>query len=117
MAFTPLPRPQSPHKLGWFEVTQELIEFGWEDMLPIMSNFVVVRAEQRYDTQTVRYLAYSPLFTIVDRVSQAPWYQIVCHRTEDGGITVTANVINKLTPAECDNAPPTDRRRIRVIER
>jgi hypothetical protein len=49
----------------------------WEELLPLMGNFVIVEARARYDLQGIEYLAYSPLFEPVPHGVEAPEYNVV----------------------------------------
>lgn len=56
---------------------------GWQSLLPVMGNFVVVEARYRYDMRAIEYLAYSPLFEPWDEHCVAPEYEITVAQFPD----------------------------------
>jgi hypothetical protein len=63
------------NRLGRFILHREVFH-RWEDMLPLMGNFVVIEAKFRWDTNCIEYLAYSNLFEPIEEGVAAPEYDI-----------------------------------------
>ena len=74
-------------RLGRFRITPcAMTMFGtkMEDMLALMGNFVVVRAEYLYAEDAMDYVAWSPLFDIVAEGEEYPLYKITFTTRESG---------------------------------
>lgn len=65
-----------PNRIGRFKITRAFLE-RWMDLIWMMGNFVIVRADYRWDTETVEYLAYSPLFDECPQECAPPEYNII----------------------------------------
>ena len=73
--------------IGIFYISQELIEEADHSKLSkVMSNFVIIRAEQRFDLRSIEYIAYSPLFAQVEEAMKYPTYDIVVD--SEGNVSV-----------------------------
>lgn len=75
---------------GKFSVSYSLIKKPSETILKFLSNFVIVRAELRYDIDAIDYTALSVLFSPVDFGDRTPEYQIRVTEHEDGTIDIKA---------------------------
>ncbi len=62
-------------RLGRF-LLSELYLDRWEELLPLMGNFVVIETRYRHDLNGIEYLAYSPLFEPIPDSAVAPEYDI-----------------------------------------
>jgi hypothetical protein len=80
------------HRLGKFNLDQDYVR-RWEELLPIMGNFVIVRAEFEYDTCKISYMAYSPLFDEVEEYCECPEYEINITLNDFGPAEITAKRI------------------------
>lgn len=80
--------PRPARRLGRFHVSRCLLE-NWADgaILALFSNFVVVRAEVRYEFDSIEYLAFSELFEEVEQGIVPPLYEIQCHREFVAGLS------------------------------
>jgi hypothetical protein len=65
-----------PNRIGRFKVSKPFLD-RWMDVIHMMGNFVVVRADWRWDAEVVEYLAYSPLFDECPKECVAPEYNII----------------------------------------
>jgi len=74
-------------RLGRFRVSFALMD-EWPTLLPAMGQVVVVRAECRYDSRTVDYVAYSHHFDVVAEGAEPPEYTATFTRHENGLVTV-----------------------------
>jgi hypothetical protein len=68
-------------RLGRFSIHREFLEGGVDrvKMLAFMQNFVVVRAEYMYATESFEYQAFSPLFDVIDRGDLIPEYMFAIY--------------------------------------
>ena len=80
------------HRLGKFKFAQDYMQ-KWEELLPIMGNFVIVRAEFEYDTRKICYMAYSPLFDEVEEYCECPEYDINVTLNDFGPAEISAKRI------------------------
>jgi hypothetical protein len=76
-------------RLGKFYVTSYLLRENPDAMFEIMKYMVVVRAEARFDTDTVDYIAYSPLFELKEEDQETPRYSIVLDWNDGCKVTAT----------------------------
>jgi len=67
--------PKSNNRIGTFRLSWRYLE-SWEELLPLMGNFVVLRAECHYAQGDILITAYSPLFEVVPEHTAAPFYEI-----------------------------------------
>jgi len=64
-------------RIGIFTVDIFAIEDNDDAVLrTFMSNFIITRAEYRYDLQAFEYIAYSALFDVIDQGDIIPVYNI-----------------------------------------
>jgi len=82
------------HRLGRFKLDQEYMH-RWEELLPVMGNFVIVDVQRQYDTHKMEYLAYSPLFEEIEEYIKAPDYEVVVTLNDFGPAQVTARRIKQ----------------------
>ena len=61
----------------------------------VFSNFVIVRAEYRFESERVEYIAYSNLFEEVHECCQAPRYHLKLKLDEDNTVTISSVEILK----------------------
>lgn len=67
-------------RVGRFRISGKLLEVvDDEELLELMGNFVIVRAEHHCVGDWIEYTAYSPLFGITDRGELIPFYDILIH--------------------------------------
>jgi len=63
----------------------------WESrIMPIMGNFVIVESRWRHDIDATEYLAYSPLFDVIDPNCEAPSYEITIAEFPDAPAVIGA---------------------------
>ena len=74
------------NRIGKFKLSADYLE-KWEELIPLMGNFVPVKVEFSYSEQSLLITAYSPLFEQVPELIQAPEYEIIIN-------------INDFSPAE-----------------
>lgn len=67
---------QSPNKIGKFRISLELLR-NWTSIIPLFNNMIILRAEHRYDTQTMDYVAYNPQFEILQYAEEPPEYKAI----------------------------------------
>lgn len=80
------------NRIGRFTITHDAFRSQWEtNLLPIMGNFVIVDARYRYDTAEIEYLAYSPLFDVIDAAVAAPEYEIEIAMFPDAPAVIKAH--------------------------
>lgn len=84
---------KSPRRIGEFRIPCSLLE-DWEALLPFMANVIIVRAECRYDTRSIHYVAYSPAFDEVDPMFIPPQYAAGLERCDDGKLTIKFERLN-----------------------
>jgi hypothetical protein len=77
------------HRIGAFKLDREILRTDWRLGLAIFSQMLILHAEQRYDTDTIDYVALSDLFAEVPIGTRAPEYLIGTCATDEG-VTVTA---------------------------
>jgi hypothetical protein len=69
---------QREGRIGKFRLSRQfLLEVSWSMLQKTMANFFVIHAEQwwvPYDG--VEYMAYSPLFRVIDKGEQIPYYSL-----------------------------------------
>lgn len=82
------------HRLGRFKLDQEYM-YKWEELLPLMGNFVIVDVQRQYDTRKIEYLAYSPLFEEIEEYVKAPDYEVVVTLNDFGPAQITARRIKQ----------------------
>lgn len=69
------------NRVGRFEISMELIEKAPQDVMAVMQNVIIVRAESMFIKDAITYDAYSPLFETVEDCSEVPTYEFVVHRS------------------------------------
>jgi len=74
---------------GKFKVS---IDYTGNDelLLEFMSNFLIVRAEYRYDTGVIEYSAVSKLFEPVDEGYEVPEYEFIINKEKGGKLDIKA---------------------------
>jgi hypothetical protein len=67
-------------RVGCFRLSGELIYFAEpKDLLKLMGNFFIVRAEHLFYSDHIEYVAYSPLFGLTDQGEEVPNYTLLIH--------------------------------------
>ncbi len=74
-------------RLGRFLMKRDYLA-RWEELLPLMGNFVVVDTRFRYDCDAIEYMAYSPLFEEIADGMEAPEYDVVVTLNEFAPATI-----------------------------
>lgn len=82
------------HPIGRFRVSIEIVRDNWKELIPLMSQMVVVECKSNFDTDTFDYVALSELFEMWPKYQEAPQYRIVAHK-DNGVISFTAEKINQ----------------------
>ena len=67
----------SSKRIGKFQIMTHNIEDHPEMVQEIMSKVIVVRCEQRYDTDSIHYTAISDHFEDVELGKMIPEYQVI----------------------------------------
>lgn len=77
------------NRYGKFKIDDELFAEAAELVMTVMSKCIIHRAEHRYDTRSVEYSAWSPLFEVVGPGLEPLQYKpIALVDDETGEITV-----------------------------
>ena len=71
-------------RLGRFEVSCDLLRWHWREIIPVMSQIVVVQTVHHWDKDTVEYLAHSDFFEESNPNTDAPWYEFEFSRSLQG---------------------------------
>jgi hypothetical protein len=74
-------------RIGKFYVFANLVDNNWMGLLKIFSCFVILRAEYLYAGERFEYIAYSPLFDILDLGAEPPIYEIIVN-SRNNSVTV-----------------------------
>lgn len=69
--------PRSARRLGYFYVSDIMVEQHWEQLLLVMPHIVPVEVKFRVDIQAYEYLAFSPLFEKSEVGTVAPCYECI----------------------------------------
>ena len=72
--------------LGKFLISMELIEDNPKFVQKVMSECIPVRAEMRYDSHAIEYIAMSRFFDIVPQGQVVPEYMIHCMQNKNGKV-------------------------------
>lgn len=80
------------NRLGKFKLRKDLLR-DWQELIPLMGNFVVVEARYGYDFDSILYTAYSPLFDICPEHCECPEYDIKITLDGFNPATITATKI------------------------
>jgi hypothetical protein len=80
----------SKERIGRFRIGRNEIGRGWRNLLPIMGNFVIVRAEMKYSTDAIEYTGFSDLFEEVEEFCEPPLYEILIN---DLAVPVAINAV------------------------
>lgn len=78
---------------GSVKVTRTLLVQNPEEMRHVLSNLLIVRAENDFITDTITYYAYSELFEPIEDLNEPPRYNLVVTREQDGKISVRAEKV------------------------
>lgn len=82
--------PVDERRIGLFAINRSLIaDAPFEELLKFFANFLIVRAEAIYWTNTIQYVAYSPVFEPVDPSKDPPLYMI----NMDSELNVSATLL------------------------
>ncbi len=81
---------KADNRIGKFKIYHDMLRNGWHDLLPIMGNFVIVQASMDWATSATEYVAYSPLFDVVDDGVSAPEYALHIAIMPDGPALIKA---------------------------
>ena len=68
----------SNRRLGKFWIRGDVIAESPSDVMKIMGQCVIIRAEHLYASDAIEYIAYSPQFATVKEGEIAPTYEWVC---------------------------------------
>ena len=77
----------NPKRMGRFQISEELFEQGWEKLLPLFTNMVVLQAESDFDTRTIRYLAMCQAWEEAKEGVPAPNYKLEFIRDAKGNVS------------------------------
>lgn len=73
---------------GRFIISHALLcDDNWRSILPAMKDVLIVRAESRYDSQTIEYIGMSDKFEEVDDGQEAPMYHCTLTRDDNGTVS------------------------------
>ena len=67
-------------RVGTFEISYDLIKLNWRDVLLLMRDVIIVRAEMMVHKNSIEYIAYSPKFEICEEGIISPLYQPEVHQ-------------------------------------
>lgn len=70
------------YRLGRFEIAVDMLQV-WEELLPVMSNIVVVKCYLK--ASTYEYVGYSRFFEPLGNclVDEVPWYTFIATRNQN----------------------------------
>lgn len=74
------------NRIGKFKLSTDYLE-KWEELIPLMGNFVPVKVECEFADRCLSITAYSPLFDEAPKWTTPPEYEIIIN-------------INDFSPAE-----------------
>lgn len=77
----------SKKRMGKFSISEELFEQGWDKLLPIFANMIVLKAESDFDTRCIRYLALCTDWEELQEASPAPYYRLEFIRDAEGNVS------------------------------
>lgn len=80
---------KTENRIGTFTLSGDYLR-EWQELLPLMGNFVIVRCEYMYANQQMVYTAYSPLFDVSPEECAIPEYNIQITLNDFGPATVIA---------------------------
>lgn len=64
-------------RVGIFRISTDVLHMqSHEVLLRVFANFIIVRAETLFAERCIEYVAYSPLFGVVDEGEEFPEYEI-----------------------------------------
>ena len=78
------------NRIGRFTIFNDILRNGWHDLLPLMGNFVVVQTQIDLAMNTTEYVAYSPMFDVIEEFSSAPRYELTIAQMPDGPAIIKA---------------------------
>ena len=77
-------------QLGKFRIYRgELQTQSLSKLRQVMSNFIIVRAEVLFDSNTIQYSALSDLFDPVPEGEESPWYDLIINDLIEDDVTVS----------------------------
>lgn len=79
---------------GRFNVSKEFLNNPTSVIFQLFSNFIIVRAEYMYDTDSVEYIAVSKLFSPVEEGYETPDYKITIKEQDDGSYEIKAHRVS-----------------------
>jgi hypothetical protein len=82
------------NRVGRFKLDRQYLE-RLEELLPLMGNFVPVKAEYDYATQAIEITAYSPLFEVWPHDCAVPDYELTINITDFAPAEIIAK---RITP-------------------
>lgn len=71
--------------IGWFTIDFREVE-RWQEFLPALSRFFVVRCDADYATRSFVYVAFSDLFQEIDACIAPPRYDLTFVRDDKGKV-------------------------------
>jgi len=83
---------------GSFTISQHLIQKEPENVMKLLSQFLIIRCESLFDIQAFKYTAFSFLFDEIDNHFKSPNYEINIKDLEDeetGEITYVIDSVTK----------------------
>jgi hypothetical protein len=84
-------RNNAKERIGRFRISDILIEKAPGEIMQLMSNMIITRAEHRFFSRQMEYEAFSPLFRENGVCENIPFYEIIATVDPDGNITFSAN--------------------------
>jgi len=75
---------------GRFNVSRDLIDAPSHILFEFFKNFIIVRAEFMYDSDSIEYIAVSWLFSPIEKGIETPDYNFEITEQEDGSIEIKA---------------------------
>lgn len=80
-------------RVGCFRLSFEVLDTSKDELLEVMSNFLVVSAVACYATRSIVYIAYSTLFEVTPPNVAPSEYKLIIHTNLNSRTTVTAQKI------------------------
>ena len=82
------------NRLGRFSITIDCIENVIDDMMQLMGQLIVVRAEMLYESEAIYYTAHSALFDEIKQGDAIPEYRIIVHKSNTGVLKFAATRVD-----------------------
>lgn len=76
-----------PRNVGRFVLQNVFFEQGWENLIPVFANMVILEARSSIPVDGIEYVALSPAFKPILRGDPIPLYRVEAMRDMEGKVT------------------------------